>query len=341
MFRQFLRPSFSRWKLTRRSPSGYPFLWHSWRHSSCTDYQVTTVGLLSQKWTIHFSLNGISEPQQSSDLIIANVLNLPTLYNVPPETILTEDQVNQVTLKCEKRMQQIPVQYIIGEWDFCELTLKMMPPVFIPRPETEELVNFIHKHFKGTKQKNKYGRFLEIGCGSGAISLSLLNKHPEWSCVAVDISKKACALTKMNADLYQMNDRITVLEHDINGDLEALQMLSPFDFIVTNPPYISNSEMESLQPEVIRYEDHRALFGGKDGLDIIKAILKTVNYLIPVHSSIWLEVSLDHVLELYKWVTNSPELCLRMVNIYPDHTGRDRFFHFIRVKKGDFWSPGC
>lgn len=300
---------------------------------------MSTVGLISQKWTVHFSLNGIPEPQQSSELIIASVLNQPTLYSVPPETPLTEDQVNQVTLMCEKRMQRIPVQYIIGEWDFCDLTLKMMPPVFIPRPETEELVNYVHEHFRGTKQHCKPGQqFLEIGCGSGAISLSLLKKNPQWRCVAVDISPKACALTKMNADKYNLNDRITILEHDINQNLELLEKLSPFDFIVTNPPYISTGEMLSLQPEVSRFEDSRALLGGEDGLDVVKTILKAVKHLMPIHSSIWLEVNAGHVLKLYKWITDFPGLCLRMVNIYPDHTGRDRFCHFMRVKKRHSWS---
>lgn len=84
---------------------------------------------------------------------------------------LTEAQLNHFEQLCECRMARMPVQYIIGEWDFCDLVLKMTPPVFIPRPETEELVELILQQCDSTLTI----RFLEIGCGSGAISLALLH----------------------------------------------------------------------------------------------------------------------------------------------------------------------
>lgn len=84
---------------------------------------------------------------------------------------LTEAQLNRFEQLCECRMARMPVQYIIGEWEFCDLVLKMVPPVFIPRPETEELVELILQQC----DSNLTIRFLEIGCGSGAISLALLH----------------------------------------------------------------------------------------------------------------------------------------------------------------------
>lgn len=88
---------------------------------------------------------------------------------------MTEAQWNRFEQLCECRMARMPVQYIVGEWDFCDLVLKMKPPVFIPRPETEELVELI---LQQTDDKITM-RFLEVGCGSGAISLALLHALPK------------------------------------------------------------------------------------------------------------------------------------------------------------------
>lgn len=90
---------------------------------------------------------------------------------------LSETQWNHFERLCECRIARMPVQYIIGEWDFCDLVLKMVPPVFIPRPETEELVELILQQC----DDKLTSRFLEIGCGSGAISLSLLHGLPKVS----------------------------------------------------------------------------------------------------------------------------------------------------------------
>ncbi|CAI9722173.1 hemK methyltransferase family member 1 isoform X1 [Octopus vulgaris] len=299
--------------------------------SSAANVPAVTVGELCNNWTIKMSLSGIPEAKQSAELIIANVLHLPTLHNVLSSVTLTPDQVTQVKLNCEKRMHRIPLQYIIGEWDFCDLTLKMQPPVFIPRPETEQLVGHILSFLDAEKKETK-GRFLEIGCGSGSLSLALLHKLTQWNCVATDISKESRYLTHENAHRCKLADRIQIIEHDINKGAERLKEFSPFDFLVSNPPYINDKDMKTLLPEVKFYEDQRALRGGKDGLDLIKAVLKTACHLVSPSGSIWLEVDCSHISELYKWVVSETKLCLRTVNILPDYSGRDRFFHFMRTE---------
>lgn len=88
---------------------------------------------------------------------------------------LTDEQIKQLERLCECRAARMPIQYVIGEWDFCDLILKMMPPIFIPRPETEELVELMLQQIDHKQSM----RFMEIGCGSGAISLSLLHTLPK------------------------------------------------------------------------------------------------------------------------------------------------------------------
>lgn len=140
----------------------------------------------------------------------------------------------------------MPVQYIIGQWDFRDLRLKMVPPVFIPRPETEELVELILQQVDITKKM----KILEIGCGSGAISLSLLKSLPAVECIAIDQSKLACRLTMDNAQSLNLSQRLKIFKHKINSNTLPDEIGSNFDLIVSNPPYVPTREMRQLEPEI-------------------------------------------------------------------------------------------
>ena len=140
----------------------------------------------------------------------------------------------------------MPVQYIIGQWDFRDLRLKMTPPVFIPRPETEEIVELMLQQIDIEEKM----RILEIGCGSGAIALSLLKSLPKANCVAIDQSKLACELTMENAQTYNLHDRLKVFKHKIVSKDLPEEIISGFDFIVSNPPYVPSKEMRQLAPEI-------------------------------------------------------------------------------------------
>uniref|UniRef100_S4RMF5 peptide chain release factor N(5)-glutamine methyltransferase n=1 Tax=Petromyzon marinus TaxID=7757 RepID=S4RMF5_PETMA len=182
----------------------------------------------------------------------------------------------------------MPVQYVIGQWDFMDLTLKMRPPVLIPRPETEEvemsvcmlnvLANRAHRKVAAGEQGGPY-RVLDIGCGSGAISLAILSASPLASCVAVDKSADAVALARENAEDLSLQDRCSVVQLDITAvgraahATEAVGALGPFDVLVSNPPYVFTGDMAALQPEIRSFEDPAALHGGEDGMDLIKVVL--------------------------------------------------------------------
>lgn len=150
----------------------------------------------------------------------------------------------------ECRLARMPIQYIIGEWDFYSLKLKMHPTVFIPRPETETLVSMIL-----AENKSASGTFLEIGPGSGAISISLLKNLADFKGIALERSKLAAKLTIENAKSLNVETRLEVLNNKLSEDsLESyVQQFEskPFDFIVSNPPYIPSRQVFQLQPEII------------------------------------------------------------------------------------------
>ncbi|XP_045386088.1 MTRF1L release factor glutamine methyltransferase isoform X4 [Lemur catta] len=229
----------------------------------------------------------------------------------------------------------MPVQYILGEWDFQGLSLKMVPPVFIPRPETEELVEWVLEEV--AQRSHAVGvqggpLILEVGCGSGAISLSLLSKLPQSRVIAVDKGAAAISLTCENAQRLQLQDRIWIIPLDVTleGSWTHLLPWGPVDLVISNPPYIFHQDMEQLAPEIRSYEDPAALDGGEEGMDVITHILALAPQLLKDSGSIYLEVDPRHPELVSRWLQSHPDLYLHLVAVRRDFCGRPRFLHIQR-----------
>ena len=159
------------------------------------------------------------------------------------------------------RLSRMPVQYIVKTWDFREIRLAMKPPVFIPRPETEQLVSLVLE--KCNFRNGERMRILEVGCGSGAVCLSLLKEAPadEICVTAIDRSRHACALTMENAILNDLwrNLRVLHAKVDEEGAVRTMTEDGPelgveaepeFDVIVSNPPYVLRKDLMNVAPEI-------------------------------------------------------------------------------------------
>ncbi|XP_071960583.1 MTRF1L release factor glutamine methyltransferase-like isoform X2 [Antedon mediterranea] len=241
------------------------------------------------------------------------------------EQQISVDLISEINKLCNKRANRMPLQYVIGEWDFRELTLTMAPPVFIPRPETEVLVDQI-KDYQLTKVNNDNMSFLEIGCGSGAISLSLLQEFPNASAVAIDSSNDAVKLTLENCKRYHCADRLRVYQHHLGTIYpEFLLSLPKFDFIVSNPPYVFTDDMDKLQPEISRYEDHSALDGGIDGLNVIKRIIHLARFVLKPSGVIWFETDSKHPQMIKNWLEKQPQMNVKYITSFTDFNERPRF----------------
>ncbi|XP_071539235.1 MTRF1L release factor glutamine methyltransferase [Panulirus ornatus] len=147
------------------------------------------------------------------------------------------------------RLLRMPLQYILGEWDFHSVTLRMKPPVFIPRPETEQLVELALLCLQGIKRP----QVLEIGCGSGAISLSLLHSVGDLQCVAVDQSKHATDLTMLNASNLGVTDRLSVVQGKVTEKSMPCLPHEKFDLILSNPPYVLRKDLLNVEPEIMMF----------------------------------------------------------------------------------------
>ncbi|WP_348798828.1 peptide chain release factor N(5)-glutamine methyltransferase [Flavobacterium adhaerens] len=154
----------------------------------------------------------------------------------------------------EQLKKEIPVQYLLGKTNFYGLEFEVNPNVLIPRPETEELVDWIiHDNLKIERLKDL--KILDIGTGSGCIAISLAKNIPSAQVFALDVSEKALATAQKNAELNSVN--ITFLHQSI---LETEDLGQQFDIIVSNPPYVRNLEKEEIKKNVLDYEPHLALF---------------------------------------------------------------------------------
>ncbi|XP_058063022.1 MTRF1L release factor glutamine methyltransferase [Anopheles bellator] len=289
----------------------------------------TTVRGAQEKWTQRFRSENIPEPETSITNIIAHVLQLPGPADVDHHhsSPLDEGQISKIEALCQCRLARMPLQYIIREWDFRDLTLKMVPPVFIPRPETEELVELILQQMDTQKE----AFFLEIGCGTGAISLSLLKHAPKSSAIAIDQNRLACELTQENAASLGLLERLRIFKHKLINDLPVELADKKFDMIVSNPPYIPSVLIPTLEPEVKVYEDLRALDGGSDGLTVIKAILRLAARHLVKDGILWLEVDCSHPPVIEEFLTkHGQQMELRFVASYKDLFQKDRFVEIVK-----------
>jgi len=209
----------------------------------------------------HSELNSIY-PQKEIEsffyLLIQYRLNLKRVDIAlnPTLQISTIDQI-YFSDSIKKLKQEIPIQYIMGKTEFYGLPFYVDKNVLIPRPETEELVDWILKNTKDDREKNKEKslNLLDIGTGSGCIAISLAKKLQNITIWALDVSKKALEIAQKNALLNSVEIRF--LEEDI---LKVEKFPVKFDIIISNPPYVRELEKLKIKNNVLKYEPHLALF---------------------------------------------------------------------------------
>lgn len=210
-----------------------------------------------------------TDPIYETRRILSFLLNKDLSYLVAHDNDSLESSVEDKYFDIlEKRKKGIPIQYILGEEDFYGRTFKVIDGVLIPRQDTEISVEILLKIIRN----NKISNMLEIGCGTGIVSISV-DLETEINVTAVDISQRAIENTKINKE--KLGSRIKILKSNLFSNVKG-----KFDLIYSNPPYIKSDEIEKLQVEVRKHEPRLALDGGEDGLYFYKKIIdKAAKYL--------------------------------------------------------------
>jgi release factor glutamine methyltransferase len=219
--------------------------------------------------------NNVPSPRMNAELLLMFTLDCDRAYlYAHPERDLTADETSRYQSALAERLRGVPAQYITGHQEFWGMDLIVTPAVLIPRPETEHVIETVLELADEEKRAEQECppnilRIVDVGTGSGCIALALAGELPQAEIHAIDVSTKALELARVNAVRHQLEGRIRFHEADLLTGFEE----NSFDFIVSNPPYVGESEEDEVQLEVRKFEPRSAVFAGPTGLEIIARLI--------------------------------------------------------------------
>jgi release factor glutamine methyltransferase len=235
-------------------------------------------------WTQEFlKKKGLDTPRLDSEILLAHSLGCPKieLYvridEEPPEPVRTAFRE-----AIKKRAEGVPVAYLVGYREFYSLPFFVTPAVLIPRPETETLVMEALRLLKPMAEP----RVLDLCTGSGCVAVTIAKQHKTAKVVGTDISPEALAIATKNAERHSVTERVTLLQGDLTTPIAG----QAFDVVVSNPPYIAQSELPTLDPGVRNFEPMSALDGGPDGLDFYRRLAAEVPVILNPGGAVLVEI---------------------------------------------------
>ncbi|MDR1247381.1 MAG: peptide chain release factor N(5)-glutamine methyltransferase [Clostridiales Family XIII bacterium] len=227
------------------------------------------------------------------------------------------------------RASRRPLHYIIGRREFMGFDFAVNENVLIPRQDTEILVETVLAHMTREKTPTGGWRALEIGVGSGAVSVSLCKNKSDLKMKATDISPAALAVAKKNAVALAVADRIRFAVSDMFGSLRSGLGGAKYHVIVSNPPYIPEDVLPTLQPEISEYEPAVALCGGAGGLDAYRRILEKAHLYMKKRGTLFLEIGFDQADAVTGLIKETKRY--ETPEVYKDLSGNDRVVRAIAV----------
>lgn len=224
----------------------------------------------------------------------------------------------------QRRRKHEPLSYIIGEQEFWSLPFLVSPAVLIPRPETEFLLETTLKVLRRAGESP--ARILDLGVGSGVISVVLAREIPGAQVFGVDLSFPALEVARKNLVRHHLADRV----HLLNSDwLQAVSSNSRFDLVVSNPPYVDPASFPELQPEVVSHEPHMALHGGEKGLAVIAGICDHLGPVLRPGAWFFMEIGADQgraALDIFAAGGEYADLA-----VYDDYAGHPRVLQARKI----------
>jgi release factor glutamine methyltransferase len=225
--------------------------------------------------------------------------------------LVDADDAARIEAAVERRLAHEPVHRILGEREFYGLPLSLSAETLEPRPDTEILVDTMLPYLRNLAAGGANLHILDMGTGTGAICLALLSECPEASGVGSDISADALKTAQSNAERNGLQDRFKAVQsswfEDIHGTFHA---------IVSNPPYIATSVVDTLAPEVTKFDPAAALDGGRDGLDAYRSIARDAARFMQPHGVVGLEIGYDQRIEVTGIFEAEGFKCLESVKDY-------------------------
>ncbi|HEV3512028.1 MAG TPA: peptide chain release factor N(5)-glutamine methyltransferase [Candidatus Sulfotelmatobacter sp.] len=239
----------------------------------------------------------VPSPRMNAELLLKFILDCDRAYLFAhPERELSQEEEARYESALVERSRGVPAQYIAGHQEFWGMDLIVTPAVLIPRPETEHLLETalelvtsdLRPRTSDLSQKVLASgiRIVDVGTGSGCIALALAKELPGAEIHATDTSASALEIARANAARLQLENRIHFAEADLLGDLRG-----PFDIIVSNPPYVGESETDQVQLEVRNFEPRTAVFAGSAGTEVIARLIPQARAALRPGGWLLLEIS--------------------------------------------------
>ncbi|MEO0088060.1 MAG: HemK/PrmC family methyltransferase [candidate division WOR-3 bacterium] len=220
------------------------------------------------------------------------------LYQIYLSEKLPKNKIKKIINLCKKKKDEIPLPYLLKKAYFLDLELFIEKGVFIPRAETELLISLIEKE---NQNKKNVHYIIDIGVGTGNLTIALARIFPNALIIGTDISKRALRVARKNIEKYSLTNRIKLYYADLFYFPNYQKYFNQFDLIVSNPPYINKRDYERLPKAVKDYEDKKSLYGGEDGLLVIKRILKEGKVFLKKNGKIFLEIDSNHPIKIYQY----------------------------------------
>ncbi len=269
-----------------------------------------TVGEVLRRATEYLAGKGVDSPRLDAEHLLGKALGLSRLeLYMQHDRPLSEGERDTYRELVRRRGEREPLAYVLGDWDFRRLTLKVDSRALVPRPETEIVVERCLALLEGVEEPH----VLDVGTGTGAIALSIAHEHPGAQVIALDVSADALALARENAEATGLAGRIRFIEGDLHEGLGA----DAYDLVVSNPPYVTEEEIEVVQPEVREWEPRLALVGATH----TRAVAEGARDALRPNGHVVLEVADERAEDAAALLE---ELGYEDVRISEDLTGRER-----------------
>lgn len=266
-----------------------------------------------------FERAGVASPEADAALLLEAVTGVDRMrLLLEPERSLSQDERARLVALASRRIAREPLQHVLGKAPFYGLELMVAPGALVPRPETERLVELVLAALASAEQRDAQGpRVLDVGTGSGAIALALKGERPDLQVMATDVSEAALRVARRNARALRLDVRF--VRSDLLTSPRVATFAASADALVANLPYLPASDAASLPPEVAA-DPKVALFGGPDGLEVVRRLVGQARERLPSAALLALEVDPRNVAsaaELFRtW---------RDRRVASDLNGRERF----------------
>ena len=285
-----------------------------------------TVLEILNRTKVFFEKKGVPDARLDAEYIISHGLSMKSRMDIYLnfEKPLTAAELDTLRPLVARRANREPLQHIIGDTSFRGFIIKCDMRALVPRPETEALVDMAKDALKG----NENPFIVEVGTGTGAISIACAKEIAGTKVLATDISEEALSLARENADANELGanaegSNLAFAQGDL---LDAVSTDTKIDCLIANLPYIPDSEKGKLQPEVDKFDPELALYGGPDGLTLVRKLLQQTEGKLSMGAPIFLEIGSEQAEVLKDEATNYP--WLEFTGIHKDYCGNIRFVSY-------------